>query len=148
MLQRALKQTPWKEYVSGGKKYFYNVRSANFLPISAHGFCRHRRKSPSGICLRSFRCSWKRLRRRPRRLQHHQLPRMCRALFFVQFDVHTTSPQICFPGRCPSPCGGSPTWFLGPFRRGQPPRATHQSSNPKPPPATAVGTSCTSQPPR
>ena len=31
MSQRALNQTPWKEYFSGGKKYYYNVRSAKFV---------------------------------------------------------------------------------------------------------------------
>lgn len=36
MSQRALRQTPWKEYFSGGKNYYYNVCSANSFPTFAY----------------------------------------------------------------------------------------------------------------
>ena len=42
-IQRALNQTPWKEYFSGGKKYYYNVRAAKALS------CRYTHNFPDNI---------------------------------------------------------------------------------------------------
>jgi hypothetical protein len=50
-------------------------------------------------------------------------PYVARSIYHKWFDfiTDTALPKFCPSSYPPGPCGGPPTWFLGPFRRRRPP---------------------------